>query len=106
MNMPTRPTGKTFLERAKRDPKFRAALIGESVELIAEGDVETAKSIIHDYVLASIGFEALAKRVGKTPESIKRMLSQRGNPTIKNMASLLASISKHEGVTLHVQVTR
>jgi DNA-binding phage protein len=104
--MPTRPTGAAFLQRAKRDPAFRAALIGESVELIAEGDVETAKSIIHDYVLASIGFEGLAKRVGKTPESIKRMLSRKGNPTIKNMASLISTISKHEGITIHVEATR
>lgn len=66
----------------------------------------TAKSLIRDYVLASIGFEALAKEVGKKPESIKRMLSAKGNPTINNMAALLASLKQHEGIQLHMETTR
>ncbi len=102
----TRAVKETILQRAKANPRFRAALIGEALELIAENDVQTAKSLIRDYVLASIGFEALAKDVGKKPESIKRMLSAKGNPTINNMAALLASLQQHEGIQLHVQTTR
>lgn len=102
----TRPAQETILQRAKSSPEFRAALIGEALELIAENDVPTAKSLIRDYVLASIGFEALAKDVGKKPESIKRMLSVKGNPTINNMAALLASLKQHEGIQLHVETTR
>lgn len=101
-----RPAQETILQRAKSSPEFRAALIGEALELIAENDVPTAKSLIRDYVLASIGFEALAKDVGKKPESIKRMLSVKGNPTINNMAALLASLKQHEGIQLHVETTR
>jgi DNA-binding phage protein len=102
----TRPVKETILQRAKASPKFRAALIGEALELIAENDVQTAKALIRDYVLASIGFEALAKDVGKKPESIKRMLSVKGNPTISNMAALLSSLTQHEGIQLHVETTR
>ena len=102
----TRPAKETILQRAKTSPAFRATLIGEALELIAENDVQTAKSLIRDYVLASIGFEALAKEVGKKPESIKRMLSAKGNPTINNMAALLASLQHHEGIQLHVETTR
>ena len=104
--MPTRPVAETFLVRAKREPSFRAALLGEALELIAENDVETAKSILRDYVLATLGYEALAKKVGKKPESIKRMLGKNGNPTIKNMASLLSSLSQYEGIELRVKATR
>jgi len=32
------------------------------------------------YVLASLGFEALAKQVNKKPESLMRMLSEKGKP--------------------------
>lgn len=102
----TRPAKETILQRAKANPEFRATLIGEALELIAENDVQTAKSLIRDYVLASIGFEALAKEVGKKPESIKRMLSAGGNPTINNMAALLSSLTQHEGIQLHVETTR
>ncbi len=102
----TRAVKETVLQRAKANPEFRAALIGEALELIAENDVQTAKTLIRDYVLASIGFEALAKEVGKKPESIKRMLSAQGNPTINNMAALLSSLTQHEGIHLHVETTR
>jgi DNA-binding phage protein len=102
----TRPVKETILQRAKSSPEFRASLIGEALELIAENDVQTAKALIRDYVLASIGFEALAKEVGKKPESIKRMLSAKGNPTINNMAALLSSLTEHEGIELHVEAVR
>jgi DNA-binding phage protein len=102
----TRPAKETILERAKASPEFRATLIGEALELIAENDVQTAKALICDYVLASIGFEAIAKEIGKKPESIKRMLSVKGNPTVNNVAALLSSLTQHEGIQLHVETTR
>lgn len=102
----TRPAKESILQRAKANSEFRGALIGEALELIAENDVQTAKALIRDYVLASIGFEALAKNVGKKPESIKRMLSVNGNPTINNMAALLSSLKQHEGIELRVETTR
>lgn len=102
----TQAVKETILQRAKANPKFRAALIGEALESIAENDVQTAKALIRDYVLASIGFEALAKDMGKKPESIKRMLSAKGNPTINNMAAVISSLTQHEGIELHVQTTR
>jgi DNA-binding phage protein len=102
----TRSVKETILQRAKSNPEFRAALLGEALELIAENDVRTAKFLIRDYVLASIGFEALAKEIGKKPESIKRMLSIKGNPTINNMAALLSSLKRYEGIQLRVETTR
>ena len=101
-----RSVSETILQRAKEDPEFRAGLLAEAIELLAENDVQTAKSIIRKYILASIGFEALAKEIDKKPESIKRMLSEKGNPTLKNMAALLSSLKQHEGITLHVEATR
>ena len=101
----TRPAKETMIQRAKASPSFRAALMGEALELIAENDVQTAKSILRDCVEASIGFEALAKELGKEPESIMQMLSPEGNPTMKSMAALLASLKQHEGVTIHVKAT-
>jgi DNA-binding phage protein len=67
----------------REDPEFRAAQLAEAIEFLAENDVQTAKSIIRKYILASIGFEALAKQIDKKPKSIKRMLSEKGNPTLK-----------------------
>lgn len=59
------------------------------------------RSVTFDYgmegtALASIGFEALAKQIDKKPESIKRMLSAEGNPTLNDMATLLLSLKQQE----------
>jgi hypothetical protein len=101
----TRPVAETIVARAKREPEFRAALIGQAVECIVENDVRTAKRLIRDYVLASTSFEALSKKIKKKPESIMRMLSDKGNPTISNMAALLSTLKKHEGINIHVEAT-
>jgi len=100
-----RPVSETVLKRAKRDPEFRAALLGQAVECLVSNDVRTAKKMIRDYVLASIGFEALAKQVNKKPESLMRMLSEKGNPNLNNMAALLSSLKNHEGIHIHVEAT-
>lgn len=34
------------------------------------------------------------------------MLSEKGNPTLKNMAALLSSLKLHEGISIHVEATR
>ncbi len=34
-----RPVSETILKRAKEDPEFRAALLAEAIELLAENDV-------------------------------------------------------------------
>ena len=65
-----RPVSETILARAKRDPEFRASLLAEAIELMAENDIQTAKRMLRDYVLASIGFEELAESVGKKPKSL------------------------------------
>ena len=100
-----RPVSDTVLKRAKNDPDFRAALLGEAVECLLENDVRTAKKMIRDYVLSSIGFEELAKQVDKKPESLMRMLSEKGNPNLNNVAALLSSLKEHEGINIHVEAT-
>jgi DNA-binding phage protein len=101
-----KPVSEIMLDRAKRDPKFRVALLGQAIECFIENDVQTAKKMIRNYVLASMGFEKLAKTVDKKPESLMRMLSDKGNPTMNNVAALLASLKKYEGIDFHVEAVR
>lgn len=63
-------TKATILEHAKASPEFRASLIAEALELIAENDLQTAKALIRNYVLASIGFEALAEVGQAVPDFV------------------------------------
>ena len=102
----TRPFRETVVERAKADPKFRVGLLTEAAECFLNGDMGTAKVLIRDYVNATIGFQALGEEIDKQPKSLMRMLSDKGNPRAENLAALLASLQKYEGINFHVQASR
>ena len=48
--------------RAQPDINFRQALLREAVECILDGDLETGKAVLRDYVNATVGFQDLEKR--------------------------------------------
>ena len=91
--------------RAETDPDFRYGLLTESIEAMLSGDIETGKSLLRDYVNATMGFEGLSKLTGKSPKSLMRMVSASGNPTAKNLFSIISLIQEEEGVQLHIRTT-
>jgi hypothetical protein len=50
----TRDLRQTILARVERDPAFRVALLKEGVECLLSGDVETGKTVLRDYINATI----------------------------------------------------
>jgi TolA-binding protein len=49
--MPQTRSFKEFVKsRIERDSKFRQALFQEAVQALIEGDVDTAKSVLRDYI--------------------------------------------------------
>jgi len=93
-------------ERAMRDPEFRIGLLTEAIECVLNDEIDVAKVLLRDYVNATVGFQELGILTQKNPKSLMRMLSPRGNPSLKNISSLLASLKEHEGVKLHVRAAR
>lgn len=102
----TRDFKETIRARAERDPDFRAALLTEAVQMLIDGDIATAKSVLRDYINATIGFPALGEQVDKSPKSLMRMLSADSNPRADNMAQILACLQKQEGINLEVRPAR
>ena len=47
----------TVRERLQRDPFFRNALLKEAADCLLASDVETGKSLLRDYVNATIDFQ-------------------------------------------------
>ena len=84
------------------DPHFAAALLREGVDALLSGDVETGKTILRDYIKATVGFEKLGAATGAPPKSLIRMFGPRGNPQAKNLFSVLGYLQKDAGVTFHV----
>ena len=98
----TRDFKETVLERAQADPEFRAGLLSEAAECLLNDEVDAAKALLRDYVNATLGFKQLGALTDKKPESLMRMLSASGNPSIENMSKVMASLRQHEGIELHV----
>ena len=86
-----------------RDPAFADALLREGIETLLKGDVETGKTILRDYIKATVGFEKLGEATGTPPKSLIRMFGARGNPQAKNLFSVIGYLQKRSG--LQVQVT-
>ena len=93
------------MERAQTDPEFRVGLLTEAIECLLNNEVTVAKSLLRDYVNATLGFKELGAIVDKKPTSLMRMLSENGNPSLDNISQLLAAVRAHEKVELHVSAS-
>jgi DNA-binding phage protein len=99
----TREFKDTVKARATADPAFRAALLTEAVELLLSGDTATGKSVLRDYINATVGFDDLADEVGTPPKSLMRMFSAKGNPRADNVFSIISRLQQMTGVQLAVR---
>ena len=102
----TRDFKVTVRERLQRDPGFREALLTEAVDCLLSSDVETGKSLLRDYVNATIGFGELGGLTDKSPKSLMRMLSSTGNPHARNLFEIIDCLQQREGVHLKVKAIR
>lgn len=92
----------TILKRVQEDSEFRICLLTEAINCFLEGDTETGKIILRDYINATIGFEELANLTQKSSKSLMRMLSVNGNPYATNLFEIIYYLQKKEGLTLKV----
>ena len=94
----TRSFRETVADRAKADPAFRAALMEEAVQAVADGDTETARALLRDVANATLGFPALAGETGIPEKSLMRMLGPSGNPSLRNLGRIIRALTTHAGV--------
>jgi hypothetical protein len=97
---------KSFKElvqsHVQKDKKFAEALLREGVDAMLSGDVDTGKTILRDYIKATVGFEKLGEATDTPPKSLIRMFGPRGNPQAKNLFSVIGYLQKRAGVRLRV----
>ena len=96
----------TIKARAERDVEFRLALLRESMDCLLEGDVQAGKTMLRDYINATMGFETLASRVKTPPKSLHRMFGSKGNPRADNLFRILTILQRAEHVGARVQFSR
>jgi hypothetical protein len=78
-------------------------LVQEAVQTMLDRDVATAKSVLRDYINATIGFERLSLATQTPAKSLMRMFGRRGNnPTAANRLGVISVLQKQTGVNLEV----
>ena len=95
----------TIRERAQRDPDFRQAMLIEAVNELLADNIDIAKSLLRDYINATISFEPLAQRLSKNSKSLQRMFGPSGNPTTDSLFAVIHTLQNVEGIKLTVHVT-
>ncbi len=96
----TRDFKETIRARVERDPKFRRELLREGIESMLAGDIPTAKTILRDYINATVGFTELAQATHIPPKSLMRMLGPAGNPSADNLFEIVGFLQQREGAKL------
>ena len=99
----TRDFKETILARAARDPKFRKELLREGIESMLTGDIATAKTILRDYINATVGFNELAEATHIPSKSLMRMLGPAGNPRADNLFVVVSFLQRREGVSFRLK---
>lgn len=94
----TRDFKETVKERVARDPAFAKAMLDEAATAFLNGEPHTARLILRDLVNASVGFEELATETNRPSKSLHRMLSEKGNPSMDNLAAIFGAVRKRLGV--------
>ena len=99
----TRDFKQTIKARVQRDPTFRRELLREGVETMLNGDVETGKTVLRDYINATVGFGELAEVTHRSPKSLMRMLGPQGNPQAQNLFQIVSYLLRQEGIKFELR---
>ena len=100
----TRKFKDTVQKRAASDQEFRHALLAEAINELLAGDYNIAKSILRDYINATITFPVLAQELNKSSKSIHRMLGPKGNPRMDSIAGILRILQQREHIKVQAKV--
>ena len=101
-----RPPARNFRDivksRIRDDDGFRTALLSEAVQVMLTDDMATAKSVLRDYIDATIGFDELSIQSGLTMRKLKRMFQPSGNPSASEIFRVIGILQQRQGIQLEV----
>lgn len=89
---------RTIRARLQSDYAFRSALLSQAVEALLSNDLLTAKSVLWNYIDATIGFAELSVRAGLSEKNLLWMFSDNGNPRADSLFKVLAALQKSQGI--------
>jgi hypothetical protein len=101
------PLTRSFRETINEqltDPDFRREFLREAVANMFAGDLDTAKSVLREYINGTVGFISLGESLSKSPKSLMRILSPQRNPQARNLFEMIVCLQQLHGIVLEVQV--
>lgn len=81
-----------IIEQIRTDQAFTNALIDEVDEVLAEGENEPAQGILRVLVSGTIGFDALAKTLSMSSQSLQELLSQEMSPDTASLKTITTAL--------------
>lgn len=99
----TRSFKDTVLARVQHDSEFREALLEEAIQTLLDGDLDTGKAVLRDYINATVGFEELSEATGIHNKSLMRMLGPDGNPKAQNLFTVIKQLQELTKLSLRVE---
>ena len=91
------------MARAQNDNEFIAEMISEATSAFMDGDIDTGRSLLRDYLNATNSMPRIASSLKKDDKSLRRMLGPNGNPTLKNFIELLHACQHEEQIRFEVR---
>ncbi|MFZ2157822.1 MAG: transcriptional regulator [Bradyrhizobium sp.] len=98
-----RSFSETVLARARRDVKFRQALLAEAVQALLDGNRDEGRAALRSCINATIGFEKPGAALGRSPKRLMRMFGPSGNPSAENLLGVVGVLQRKAGVRLQVR---
>ena len=94
---------ETVRARARRDIKFRKALLGGAMQALLDGNLEEGGAALRSCINATVGFGKFGAALGRSPRSLMRMFEPSGNPTAENLVAVIGQLQTEAGVRLRVR---
>jgi hypothetical protein len=89
---------ETIRARVERDPRFRKELLREGIESLLPGDIDTAKTILRDYINATVGVVRLAEGHEHSIKEPNAHARPAGNPRAHNHFEIVSFLQQWKGV--------
>jgi hypothetical protein len=71
---------------------------------LKEGDPDTGKAILRDYINATIGFEELSRVTKRPAKSLMRMFGPAGNPQARNLFEVIGHLQRAEDLQFELSL--
>lgn len=88
--------------RIRTDDAFSYALFSEAIQVLLADDMPTAKTVLYDYIDATIGFAELSIQSGMAIEMLRNMFGPAGDPRAADLFRVLSLLQQHQGIQFEV----